>query len=155
VREGLAAIGGAQQPHEAGIGFGQRLGVGDQHRAIGAEQQLGVVLAIGGNGVATDVDHARGAPLRRRGRSRRALDHQLGIGIEPDPPQGAIRCKGGADAELRLGFARRLGCGRGHSGGGGRGLRHGFRLAMRVLRQGGGAAPGQGQSGEPQRASFL
>ena len=91
-RKMLPPVHRAQQPHITRIGLGQRLGVGNQYRALGAKHQLGMVFAVGRDRIARRVQHARRAPVQGRGalRCRGVLHKQAALAIETCQPQCAI-----------------------------------------------------------------
>lgn len=53
--DGLESVGDFMRLGMHGGGLGQRTGVGNQHRGVGAKKQFGVVFTIGRNGVAIGV----------------------------------------------------------------------------------------------------
>ena len=109
-RKMLPPVHRAQQPHIARIGLGQRLGVGNQHRALGAKHQLGMVFAVGRDRIARRIQHARRPPaqglcaLRGQG----VLHKQTALAIETCQPQRAIGRHRHPHAQCGAGFA---GCG--------------------------------------------
>ena len=103
----FSAVVGTQHADFAGIGFGQRLRVGNHNPILRPEGNLGPVLAIGCHLVAADVEQARIVPLEAEVRAR--LDKQPAVSIQPDQPQQPGRRNRGAhrqarpDSECRLG----------------------------------------------------
>ena len=84
----VPAISRAQQADVAGIGFGQRLRVADDHRAVGAKAHRGAALAVCGNDIVTGVQHLPwlpGLPVIRCG-----LYEQSRMVIQAGNPQCAL-----------------------------------------------------------------
>ena len=149
-RKMLPPVHRAQQPHIARIGLGQRLGVGNQHRALGAKNQFGMVFAVGRDRIARRIQHARCAPAQRRCalRCRRVLHKQAPLAIEACQPQRAIGRHRDPHPQRRAGLAGHAlcGCGGGRSVGRWRG--HSC-CRVHMLGPADAAAQRQGQATNP------
>ena len=98
-REAAPAVVRAQHADLAGVGARQRLCVGDDRLARGAESDLGPVLALRGDHVLADVQQPRCSPDEPG--IRAVLHEQAARRVQTHHPQHAIGRKGSPKSQRR------------------------------------------------------